>query len=80
MFLKWPLTVSRNRARHPHVLLGGWALLALAGCADQQLPGTPVGVNAYNQEIYQYCTNGGKCIRSLNPTMDAFAFYYQTAQ
>jgi hypothetical protein len=60
-------------------LLSGVVLVSLAGCADTQLPGTPIGFNANHQMVYQYCTNGGKCIRSLYPTMDAYAFYYQTS-
>ncbi len=80
--LESSLSALRNHAwrQNLFVLLGGLALLSLAACGGQQLPGTPIGVNGNNQEIYQYCTNGGRCIRSLSPTMDAFAFYYQTAQ
>lgn len=56
--------------------------MSLMGCAStgNLLPGTPSGVDSQGHEVYKYCTNGGKCIRSYYPQMNAFAFYYAIQQ
>lgn len=62
------------------VVLSAAASLCLSGCATAPLYGTYIGKDAYQRPIYRYCTNGGKCLKSLSPTMNSFAFYYIMAQ
>ena len=70
-------------AHYNKVVLAGLAslvMMSITGCADYLLAGRPDGVDSAGRQIYQYCTNAGRCITSYYPQMSANAFYYDTAQ
>ena len=67
-------------SRRVPAILVALALLCLSGCATAPLYGTYVGRDSYNRPIYEYCTNGGKCLKSYSPSMPAFTFYYLIQQ
>ncbi|MHB8254725.1 MAG: hypothetical protein ACYDEV_13740 [Acidiferrobacter sp.] len=72
-------------AHYNKVVIAGLAslvMMSITGCAgtDYLLAGRPDGVDSMGRQIYQYCTNAGRCITSYNPQMSAYAFYYDTAQ